>query len=414
MGVSVLKYYMRHTPLISKLYNKISLMINGDKFTYDSLPQIRNVKFLEQNQSRITLIVPNLDADSVFGGLLTAIKIFKYITSSLGTETRILVLSGKYNKKITYKIKEFNYTGPKKNVFFLEEEECISIMKNDFFMGTYWTTVFSFMPILQKQKEYFGLTNRKLVYLIQDFEPGFFPWSPEYVLANSTYKTFEKDILAIFNAQSLHDFFKNNNYYFGEEIVFDPQLNDKLKLLLPFSPEHREKKILIYGRPTTPRNAFEIIKSALAIWSEKYEKSKEWEIVSLGADFGNIQLKNNVIKSGGKVLLKEYAKTMETSYVGISLMISPHPSYPPLEMSTFGVKTITNSFENKNLSEFNPNIYNVDVCTPEKIYESLTEICEEYYVDPTGRPYINNDYVKGGSFEKAMNDVVAYIKRMEE
>lgn len=415
MDVSVLKYYMRHTPLISKLYNKISLTINGDKFNYNNLPSFdENVKFVNDNRSRITLIVPNLNSDSVFGGLLTAIKIYKSIAHNLKAEMRIIVLSGKYNRRMTYNVSGFNYIGAEKNVLFVSEEESIDIRENDFFIGTYWTTVFSFMPVLQKQKKIFGLPNRKFIYLIQDFEPGFFPWSTEYVLANSTYENFSKDIVAVFNAKSLHNFFENKNYSFGKEIVFNPQLNGKLKKLLPSVPINRKKKILIYGRPTIPRNAFEIIKSALAMWSENYVKAKEWEIISLGASFSDIKLRNNIIKSYGKVSLEDYAMHMKTSYAGISLMISPHPSYPPLEMSTFGIKTITNSFENKDLSDFNPNIYNIDICTPQKICTMLDEICEEYYQNSKGTPYTDNDYVKGGNFEQAMDEIANYIGEMKK
>lgn len=41
---------------------------------------------------------------------------------------------------------------------------------------------------------------------------------------------------------------------------------------------------------------------------------------------------------------------MLDTYAGISLMSSPHPSYPPLEMSVFGIKVITNNYSNKDLS----------------------------------------------------------------
>ena len=66
----------------------------------------------------------------------------------------------------------------------------------------------------------------------------------------------------------------------------------------------------------------------------------------------------------GKLTLQEYAKTLEESYAGISLMASPHPSYPPLEMSVFGVKVITNTFANKDLKDFNSNIVSLNNIVP--------------------------------------------------
>jgi hypothetical protein len=64
--------------------------------------------------------------------------------------------------------------------------------------------------------------------------------------------------------------------------------------------------------------------------------------------------------------------------MGISLMVSPHPSYPPLEMSRFGVKTITNTYANKDLSSFNENIVSLDVCNGETIAAKLFELAASY------------------------------------
>ena len=38
---------------------------------------------------------------------------------------------------------------------------------------------------------------------------------------------------------------------------------------------------------------------------------------------------------------------MKRASIGISLMESPHPSYPPIEMALFGVNVITNIYESK-------------------------------------------------------------------
>lgn len=69
------------------------------------------------------------------------------------------------------------------------------------------------------------------------------------------------------------------------------------------------------------------------------------------------------VKSIGKVSLQEYARVMLESKIGISLMVSPHPSYPPLEMSSFGMKVITNKYDNKDLSGFNDNMISLDNCS---------------------------------------------------
>lgn len=413
LNFSEIKYYLRNTPGISKIYNKFVSNVKGDKFRCDSIPKIVPDIMDNYDNLRVNLIVPSFESDFVYGGLTTAIKIFKEVYVKLNADARIIVLKGQYSSKSTHRVEGFDYNGDNKNILFLDDSKKVPVCKNDIFICTFWTTMYAITPIFKQQIDYFKLNDRKIVYLIQDFEPGFYPWSTEYALADSTYKNNSNNIVAMFNAESLYRYFKNGGYSFGEEIFFDPQMNENLRRNIPRESNRRLKKILIYGRPRVSRNSFELIRSSLALWSDNYEKANEWEIISLGAKFEDIRLSRNVISSKGKVTLDEYAKYMSEAYVGISLMISPHPSYPPLEMSTFGVKTITNKFDSKDLNDFNSNIYNVDFCTPDEIEKQLEKICDQYYSDPYGMSYRDNDYVKGGSFEKAIDNLISSIKNME-
>ena len=73
----------------------------------------------------------------------------------------------------------------------------------------------------------------------------------------------------------------------------------------------------------------------------------------------------------GKLSLEDYSALLSRASVGLSLMLSPHPSYPPLEMAYAGVRTITNNYECKNLSRRSPLIDTIDVITPEEIAKAL-------------------------------------------
>ncbi len=45
-------------------------------------------------------------------------------------------------------------------------------------------------------------------------------------------------------------------------------------------------------------------------------------------------------------------------------MVSPHPSYPPLEMAIMGLAVITNSFDCKDISKHHPGIHSLDEPDP--------------------------------------------------
>lgn len=397
--------FIKTSNFTKPLYNNLKSRANVKKFSINNIPEIKPY-IIEDNSIRYNLVLPTLRKTKVFGGILTAIKIFQTFLEKKGIKGRVIVLSNESrNEKWTYMIKNSN--NQNLELFFISEGNRINVGINDIFILTSWKTAYVFIPILLWQIKQYNLKNRKALYLIQDYEPGFSAWSTEYVLAESTYKYNSNLIMAIFNSKELYNFFEKKGYQFSCKFYFEPVLNEQLKkhlINLEKKPHQREKTILIYGRPSEPRNAFEIIRHSLSIWSQNYKHSKEWTIISLGEGFKDIELPNNTIKAKGKVTLKEYATIMHSVYAGISLMVSPHPSYPPLEMSTFGIKTITNMFENKDLSYFNDNIISVPICAPVEIANRLMEVCDLYGKEEakvkTGTSYFN-----GNTFNKVMEEV---------
>lgn len=414
MGI---KYKIKHNKFINNHFTKTTYHYFKELWGEPSkvkpaFNEHINLGFTTDLSKTITLIVPTWEKNSFFGGLSTALSIFNKITSELNYNKKIIVLSGKYDPTTTYQAKGIFATGSKQNLFFVSESKKINISRNEIFMCTFWTTAIVGLNLLKNQKKYFGVKNRSILYLIQDFEPGFYPWSGEFYLAAHTYDQ-PDEVTAVFNSKILYDYFKLNNYHFSNEIFFDPALNNNLRKYLKLNNSKRKKQILIYGRPSTPRNAFNIIRSALEIWAEQFPQSREWKIISLGETFKPISVKDTSIVSLGKVSLEKYAKEMLHSYAGISLMMSPHPSYPPLEMSTFGVKTITNTFANKDLVGFNSNIISLKDATPENIAKKLTEICEKY--NPLKSEIdINQNYVKGNSLTQALVELEKIIKKSVE
>lgn len=82
--------------------------------------------------------------------------------------------------------------------------------------------------------------------------------------------------------------------------------------------------------------------------------------------------------AGGKLTLEKYAEILAESSVGVSLMCSPHPSYPPLEMAAFGVQTVTNSFLCKDLSSFSENIHSLDIVNFDTVADAIYAAMQQY------------------------------------
>ena len=214
------------------------------------------------------------------------------------------------------------------------------------------------------------------------------------MLADSTYRC-DYPQIAIFNSHELKEYMLAKGYKFTSVYCFEPILNSVLKkhVCLLEDTVFKRKQILIYGRPGVSRNAFEIVVEALRKWVAMQPGANSWTILSAGEQHDPVYLGEGIyLNSVGKLTLEEYAKVLEESYAGISLMVSPHPSYPPLEMSVFDVQVITNSYGNKNISDFSENIISLDNTNPVQIAYELKRICDRYH---TVVPHknVNQDYV---------------------
>jgi hypothetical protein len=367
-------------------------------------------------ECRLNLVVPSINREHVFGGIATAVRFYQELAAVMGVRTRILVANSEINAKTAEHFEGHQLVSAGEDSlaehqvvdFYRRAGKTIPVGKNDLFIATGWWTAYTLYPVLRWQAEAYGTQPRPLIYLIQDYEPGFYPWSSRYLMAESTYQE-ETPTVAVFNSSQLRDYFHQNGYTFFREYSFDPVLNSGLKKLLPTErTTARDKQIFVYGRPSTERNAFPLIVAALREWCRRNESAGEWRVVSAGEPHPNVALSRGVeLQSLGKLSLEEYARQMARSYAGISLMVSPHPSYPPLEMSTFGIKTITNCYANKDLSTFNGNIISLRSCSGEALATALSEVCAAY--DGVGRICTEGPYLRG---EDAFSGIIAQLGPM--
>ena len=113
------------------------------------------------------------------------------------------------------------------------------------------------------------------------------------------------------------------------------------------------RRLLFYARPTTGlRNLFELGVAALekAVADGTLDPER-WELVGMGEPFPAVPLGRGATLVPAPWLdLAGYAQQMRESDILLSLMLSPHPSYPPLEMAACGGLVATTTFANKSAS----------------------------------------------------------------
>ena len=410
------------------IYVELQLDVKVITDIQPAIPEIPEIHVLTARESqfepfRLNLIVPALSAKHVFGGIATALKFFEAFGKDCENLRIILSDEAVFSPEDNFEYKDWSilpleaHDQPGKCVVPAADRygKTLSVGQNDYFVATAWWTAILARSLQSKQAGIYKLNAaRRFIYLIQDFEPGFYPWSSRYALAESTYKD-NSGFVAVFNTSTLKNYFEEKGFNFRKSYCFEPVLHEGLKPYLnEVGTTKRTKRILVYGRPSTARNAYEIIILALMMWANKSGLSG-WEFISVGEMHKPIELGNgNVLHSHGKLSIEAYAEMLLGSYAGISLMISPHPSYPPLEMAAFGLKVITNKYESKDLSYFSDNIISIDYAAPELVCDALISLTSQFSeADCTSSGAIPDTFLLDNPFNALLDNLIADLHAEE-
>jgi O-antigen biosynthesis protein len=344
------------------------------------------VAFDPSARSRLSLIIPTIATSKAFGGVMTALELFLELGKRTGVDLRIVIdnretpsgraLVDKRARALGLEPENIEIVQPVLN------GQAIAVRRHELFMTFNWWITLNLLPVLRSQQEHFEQSALPFLYLIQEYEPQFYPFSTTHMLARSAFEP-PWPCWGIFNTVELFDYFTSQGHRLDRSFVFEPKLSDALRPFLTKATKQRARRIVVYGRPGIPRNCFSALLKGLRLWSQRYPEFKDWEVLSVGLPHRPFLLGDGrKMRSIGKLSLEAYAELLRETAVGVSLMSSPHPSYPPLEMAHFGVLTITNRYANKDLSSSHGNIISLDDIRAETIGEALALACRRFEENP--------------------------------
>jgi len=222
--------------------------------------------------------------------------------------------------------------------------ERLRVGRGDVFLATWWPTAHLANAALR-------LTDAPaFVYLVQDFEPGFYPWSTNHALVLETYRFPHR---TIYNESLLRDYFATTGIDTpaagdaapdaASSIAFEPAVDRGT-----FRPGALAERptLLFYARPRNPRNAFELGLRALrrAVAEGSFD-ARPWRFLAIGDQIPELPLGHGFrLERAPWLPVAGYGELLGSSDVLLSLMVSPHTSYPPLEMAAAGGRVVTNTF----------------------------------------------------------------------
>ena len=338
---------------------------------------------------RLNLLVPTLSPARAFGGTRTALDLFEALAPRF-PRLRIVAfqpipeaaLAGLDGFELANPGDE---RAPDRAAVAVPRggatEPQLAVGAGDVFLATFWTTAELAARLVRWQAATFGGEPRPYAYLVQDFEPGFYPWSAQSELARATY-TGDVPVIAVINSGLLADYLVGQGIALHDPLTFEPRIDARLRPLIAEPPRERRRRIVVYGRPETPRNAFPLLVDGLRSWVAS-GGGGGWEVVSAGRSHPPVELGRGLrMRSVGKLEIEAYGSLLRESALGVSLMVSPHPSYPPLDMAHLGLRVVTNAFGPKDLSSWHENIVSTAAMTAGAIAEAIARQAAAFEADP--------------------------------
>ena len=305
------------------------------------------------NPPTLNILQPILSSVSMTGGPNTIVTMAFHVARE-GVPVRIVTTrgatdSGWFRRHLLAVTGAAEYPPSLSVAFAGDASAPLAIGVRDIFLATHWTTAQQIKPLLPK------MDVQRFFYLIQDFEPGFHAWSSNYALALETY---DLDFIPVINERFLFDFLCDQSIgrftdpRFAERaLVFEPAIDARVFHPGPRENHNSPRTLLVYARPTNPRNLLGIGVAALrqAIADGTFG-GEPWNFLAIGARGSLPELD----LGGGHTLRPApwkdydgYAQQLRDADILLCPMLSPHTSYPVLEMAACGGLAVTNTFGTK-------------------------------------------------------------------
>ncbi len=318
---------------------------------------------------RLSMVTDSINRGSLYGGVGTAMIFVALLAESTRSRLRIVtrtepaqpsnfshVLST-YGISLSQEV-EFVYAPCDSSTYEVD------IFQNELFVTTSWWGTAATMA---------SVPHRSIIYLLQEDERMFYPYGDERLHCEQVFKN--KDIRFVINSRLLFDHLVADGFENISQHAYWFEPAFPKTIFYPRDKQGGKHTLMFYARPNNLRNLFyfgiELLEKAIV---RGVIDLSHWEIVLVGKDIPDL------IFAGGYTPVfrenmnwLEYAELIGTVDLGLCLMYTPHPSYPPLDLAASGAIAVTNRFLNKDdLSGYSKNIL-----TAELDQESMLVALEE-------------------------------------
>ncbi|MGY1807351.1 glycosyltransferase [Blastococcus sp. SYSU D00669] len=277
----------------------------------------------------VNWFLPDIDSP-FYGGINTGLRIADLLARRHGVENRFVVWGAPNEEFFRSALAAaFPSLGRSPIVFHDESLDLRAVPPADAGIATLWTTAYALAHAP-------GVDRR--FYLVQDYEPMFYPAGTQYALAEESYRL---GFYGICNTDNLRRVYEDE--YGGRAMAFTPAVDTSV-----FHAHGRPERapddpvtVFVYARPGHWRNCWELASGALA--ELKRRMGDGVRIVTAGARAIGTGT-DDVMEHLGLLDYRATGDLYRSSDVGLGLTVSRHPSYLPLELMACGVPVV--AFDN--------------------------------------------------------------------
>lgn len=327
---------------------------------------LRSLKLLDVISSarRLNIIMDGLDDKSFFGGVATSLIVATSLVAASGRSLRILTRDAQPNTdNYSMLLKTYGLPKPASLEVFSDgdygraSQYRLDVSQDDVFLTTSWWSTYSLLKS--------GFRGR-IFYIIQECETMFYANGDEQLLARKTIG--DPRLHYIVNSRLLYDHLIETEGYptiRDSGVFFEPAFPESCFSASASTFAEKERhRLFFYARPPNLRNLFHTGVAILddAILHGLLDPDRV-EVCFAGAEIERFEFSNGYRPTLlGKMTWTAYQEFLKTVDLGFSLMYTPHPSYPPLDVAASGGVALTNTFGSKtSLDSYSRNIVCFDL-----------------------------------------------------
>ena len=309
---------------------------------------------------RLSVVTDSISEGFLYGGVGTALIIATLLAARMDAKLRLITRTQPADVQRLQTVLEaqgLDWPGEIDVVFApTTDDEDIPIGPGDVFLTTsWWTTRATLLSVPAKQ----------VIYLLQEDERMFYPRCDDRLRCAETLA--RTDLHMLINSELLFQYLADGPEPLADLAAraawFEPAFPTRLFHEAVREPDAEGKRtFLFYARPNNLRNLYwrglEAIAAAVA---DGVLDRERWKFLFVGKDIGRIALPGGVMPEILENLpWDRYAEAVRGAHLGLALMDTPHPSYPPLDLAASGAIVVTNSCANKvSLDAYSRNIITV-------------------------------------------------------